>query len=95
MRYLNNRIDLSTVTVNLEEQEPVGGDPGHSFITTVNTGILGLAGMIDFLIVALFTLLSLIIIGAAGYGVYKWYQSKKTWKVAVALSEKTPPKKQD
>ena len=33
MRYLNNRIDLSTITVNLAEKEPVGGQPGHSFIT--------------------------------------------------------------
>ena len=84
MRYLNNRIDLSAITVNLAEQEPVGGDPGHSFITTINAGISGLLGMIDVLIVALFTLLPLIIIAAAGYGAYRWDQSKKTEKVAAA-----------
>ena len=34
--------------------------------------------MIKFLIVALFTLLPLILIVAAGYGVYRWHQSKKS-----------------
>jgi len=76
MRYLNNRIDLSTITVNMAEPEPVGGEPGHSFVSTINEGISGLVGMIDFLIVALLTLLPLILVGAAGYGVYRWYQSK-------------------
>jgi hypothetical protein len=34
--------------------------------------------MIDFLILAFFTLLPLIIIGVAGYGIYRWYRSKMT-----------------
>jgi hypothetical protein len=93
MRYLNNRIDLSTITVNLAEKEPVGGQPGHSFISTINEGISGLVGMIDLLIVALFTLLPLIIIGAAGYGVYRWRQSKKTATGAAPQKPETPEKK--
>jgi hypothetical protein len=93
MRYLNNRIDLSTVTVNLAEKEPVGGETGHSFIRTINEGISGLVGMIDFLIVVVFTLLPLIIIGVAGYGVYRWYQSKKTGKGAAPPKQEIPEKK--
>jgi hypothetical protein len=93
IRYLNNRIDLSTITVNLEEKEPVGGQQGHSFIRTINEGISGLVGMIDFLIVALLTLLPLIIVGAAGYGVYRYYQSKKTTKNTAPLKPETPDKK--
>ena len=93
MRYLNNRIDLSTITVNLAEKEPVGGNTGYSFITTINEGISGLVGMINFLIVALFTLLPLILIGAAGYGVYRWHQSKKSGKGAVPAKPETPEKK--
>jgi hypothetical protein len=95
MRYLNNRIDLSTITVILAEKEPVGGDTGHSFITTINEGISGLVGMIDFLIVALFTLLPLIIIGVAGYGVYRYYHSKKTVKGVAPPKQETTEKKQD
>jgi len=33
--------------------------------------------MIDTLIILVFTLLPLIIIGAAGYGVYRWHKGKK------------------
>ena len=93
MRYLNNRIDLSTITVNMAEKEPVGGDTGHSFARTINEGISGLVGMIDFLIVALFVLLPLIIIGAAGYGVYRWHQSKKAVKAVDTPKQETPEKK--
>jgi hypothetical protein len=93
MRYLNSRIDLSTITVNLAEKEPVGGNTGHSFTTTINEGISGLVGMIDFLIVALFTLLPVIIIGAAGYGVYRWHMSKKTVKETPPAKPETPEKK--
>jgi hypothetical protein len=93
MRYLDNRIDLATITVSLSEKVPVGGEPGHSFIRTINEGISGLVGMIDFLIVALFTLLPLIIIGVAVYGVYLWYQSKKAKKGAAPSKPETTEKK--
>ena len=93
MRYLNSRIDLSTITVNLAEKEPVGGDTGHSFARTLNEGISGLVRMIDLFIVALFVLLPLIIIGTAGYGVYRWRQSKKALKAVDTPKPETPEKK--
>ena len=77
MRYLNNRIDLSTITVNLQEPEPVGGETGHSFIAAINNGIAGFFGMIDAIIVILFTLVPLIIIGVVAYGVYLLKKGKK------------------
>jgi len=76
MRYLNSRIDLSTITVNLQEPEPVGGETGHSFITAINEGIGGFFGMIDGLIIIFFTFLPLIIIGGAAWGVYRWRKNK-------------------
>jgi len=36
LKYLNTRIDMSTITVNLQEPEPVGGETGHNFVTTIN-----------------------------------------------------------
>jgi hypothetical protein len=77
MRYLNNRIDLSTITVNLQEPEPVGGEAGHSFITAINEGIAGFFGMIDAIIVLLLTFLPLILIGAGAYGIYRYKKGKK------------------
>jgi hypothetical protein len=76
IRYLDSRIDLSTITVNLQEPEPVGGETGHSFITAINEGIAGFLGMIDALIIIIFTFLPLLIIGGAAYGVYRWRKNK-------------------
>ena len=78
LNYLNNRIDISTITVNLRQPEPVGGQTGHDFIATINEGIAGFFGMIDAMIILLFTFLPLIILGAIGYGVYRWHRSRKT-----------------
>jgi hypothetical protein len=78
MRYLNSRIDLSTITVTLQEPEPVGGETGHSFVTAINEGISGFFGMIDAIIILIFTFLPLIIIVGAAYGVYRWRKGKST-----------------
>jgi hypothetical protein len=77
LKYLDSRIDLSTITVNLQEPEPVGGETGHTFISTINEGIAGFFGMIDALIIILFTLLPLIIVGIAGYAIYRWRKDRK------------------
>ncbi len=77
INYLDNRIDLSTISVYLQEPEPVGGQAGHDFVSTINEGIAGFLGMIDALIILLFTLLPLIILGAIGYWVYRWHKGKK------------------
>ena len=77
LKYLNNRVDLSTITVNLQEPEPVGGETGHSFVAAINEGIAGFLGMIDALIVLFFTILPLLAIGGAAYGIYRWRNGKK------------------
>ena len=77
LKYLDSRIDLSTITVNLQEPEPVGGQTGHNFISTINEGISGFFGMIDAIIIILFTLLPLIIVGGAGYAIYRWRKGRK------------------
>jgi hypothetical protein len=77
LKYLNNRIDLSTITVNLQEPEPVGGESGHSFVAAINEGIGGFLGMIDALIILIFTIIPLLVIGGAAYGIYRWRKGKK------------------
>jgi hypothetical protein len=88
LKYLNSRIDLSTITVTLQEPEPVGGESGHNFVTTINEGIAGFFGMIDAIIIILFTLLPLIILGAIGYGIYRWRKGKHSVKAPADLTDK-------
>lgn len=77
LRYLNNRIDLATISVNLREPEPVGGETGFSIITSINEGIAGFFGMISALIIIVLSLLPLIILLGIVYVVYRWYQKRK------------------
>ena len=77
LKYLDSQIDFSTITVNLQEPEPVGGETGHNFISTINEGITGFFGMIDAIIIILFTLLPLIIVGGAAYAIYRWRKGRK------------------
>jgi hypothetical protein len=88
LRYLDSRIDLSTITVNLQEPEPVGGETGYSFVSTINEGISGFFGMIAVVIIVFFTLLPLVIIGGAVYGIYRWKKSRK-----VTVLPEVPEKK--
>ncbi|MCK9580949.1 MAG: DUF4349 domain-containing protein [Methanoregula sp.] len=78
LKYLNSRIDLSTITVNLQEPEPVGGETGHNFVSTFNEGIAGFFGMIDAIIILFFTLIPLFILGGIGYFTYRRYKGKKS-----------------
>jgi hypothetical protein len=78
LKYLDSRINFSTITVSLQEPEPVGGETGYSIVSTINEGIAGFLGMISALIIILFTLLPLIIIGAAGYYVYRWRKARNS-----------------
>ena len=88
LKFLNSRIDLSTITVNLQEPEPVGGETGYSFVSTINEGIVGFFGMISALIIILFTLLPLLLLGGAAYGVYRWRKGRTS-----AAPPETPEKK--
>ena len=77
LRYLSSQIDLSTITVSLQEPEPVGGETGFSIITAINEGIAGFFGMIAAIIVIVFSLIPLIILAVIAYAVYRWYKKRK------------------
>ncbi|KQC05262.1 MAG: hypothetical protein APR53_02370 [Methanoculleus sp. SDB] len=86
LRYLDNRVDLATISVNLQEPAPIGGDAGHSFIKVINQGIEGFLFMVDALIILFFSVLPLIILGLLGFGIYRW---RKQGKAAIIPQEKT------
>ena len=88
MKFLNNRIDLSTITVSLQEPEPVGGPGGHDFIAAINAGIAGFFSVVDAIIVLVLSLLPLILIGGASYGVYRLWKRSKSGKQALEIIEK-------
>jgi len=82
LRYLNSQIDLSTITVNLQEPEPVGGETGYNIVTAVNDGIAGFFGMISAIIVFVFSVIPLVIVALAAYAVYRLYKGRKGGAVA-------------
>jgi hypothetical protein len=77
IRYLDNRIDLATITVTLREPTPVGSDVGHDFAAVFNTAIEGFLFTIDAIIVLFFMLLPLILLGGGLYGVYRLRKRRK------------------
>jgi hypothetical protein len=89
LKYLNSRVDLSTITVNLQEPEPVGGETGHNFVTTINEGIAGFFGMIDAIIILFFTLLPLAVLGGIAWLVHRWNKGRSA---AAAPEEKKDTK---
>ncbi len=80
MRYLDNRIDLATITVSLHEPTPVGADVGHDFAAVFNSAIEAFLFTIDAIIILFFMLLPLIMISGGCYGIYRWRKSKKKEK---------------
>ncbi|HVP94627.1 MAG TPA: DUF4349 domain-containing protein [Methanoregulaceae archaeon] len=76
MKYLNSQIDYSTITVTLQEPEPVGGQTGHNFVAAINEGINGFFSVIDVIIVFFLSIIPLIIIGLVAYGGYRVWKRR-------------------
>ncbi|HVP26028.1 MAG TPA: DUF4349 domain-containing protein [Methanomicrobiales archaeon] len=77
LRYLNSQIDLSTITVSLQEPEPVGGETGYNIVTAINEGIAAFFGMISAIIVFIFAIIPLVIIAIVVYAIYRYYRKRK------------------
>jgi len=89
MRYLNSRLDLSTITVTLQEPEPVGGDTGYDFITTINEAIAGFIGSIKAIIVLFAALIPwLIVLSGIGYVFFRLLKRNQPAKAAAEPAEK-------
>jgi len=77
LKYLDSRVDYGTITVALEEPEPVGGGEGFSIISVINEGIAGFLAVAAGLVIILISMIPLVIIGAVIYGIYRWWKGRK------------------
>ncbi|HOJ95287.1 MAG TPA: DUF4349 domain-containing protein [Methanospirillum sp.] len=77
MKYLDNRIALSTITVSLSEPAQVETPGGYSLPGVISDGIAGFVYTVVWLFVAILTLLPLILLGGAGYFVYQRWKKNK------------------
>jgi hypothetical protein len=77
MKYLDSQIDYATITVSLQQPEPVGGPQGYDFVSAINEGIAGFFGVIDAIIVFVISVLPLVIIGGLVYAGYRLWKRKQ------------------
>jgi len=78
MKYLDNRISFSTITIHLSEPEQVVTSTGYSVASVISDGIAGFSGTVVWLIVLIMTLLPVIIIGIAGYLLYSRWKNRQS-----------------
>ncbi|MGA2105523.1 MAG: DUF4349 domain-containing protein [Methanoregula sp.] len=77
MKYLNSQIDYATITVTLQQPQPVVAPQGHDFVSVIDEGIAGFFGVIDAIIVFIITVLPLVIIGCIVYvGYWFWKRNR-------------------
>jgi hypothetical protein len=77
LKYLDNRVDYGTITVALDEPEPVGGGKGFSIISVINEGITGFLAVTAGLVIILISIIPLIIVGVIVYVIYRWWKGRK------------------
>jgi len=80
LRYLENRIEYSTITVEFTgpKEKPEIEWPTFEFLQAVADGLSAMYGMIYLMIILLFALMPLIIIGAIAYAIYKLYKKYRS-----------------
>jgi len=94
LKYLDNRVDYGTITVTLEEPEPVGGGDGFSIVSVINEGIAGFLAVTAGLIILLISIIPLIILGIIACVIYWWWRKRKGKKQNVPdekKREENPP----
>jgi len=92
MKYLDSQIDYSTITVTLQEPEPVGGPGGHDFVAAVNEGIAGFFGVIDAIIILVLSLLPIFLMGGAAFGIYRVWRRRQSAIAKTSPSDRTEQK---
>lgn len=77
LKYLDNRVDYATITVSLQEPEPVGGREGFSIVSVINAGIAGFLAVTAGLIIIFVSVIPLIILGVVAYLAYRWWKGRQ------------------
>jgi hypothetical protein len=78
MKYLDNRVSYSTITITLSEPAQVAASTGYSIVSVLNEGISGFIEMVTLIIIFFMTVLPLIIIGLLGYfGYRRWKRNQQ------------------
>lgn len=83
LKYLDNRVDYGTITVTLEEPEPVGGGEKFSIVSVINESIAGFLTVTAGLIIILISIIPLIILGIIAYAIFRWWKRRKGEKQKV------------
>lgn len=78
MKYLDNRITFSTITVLLSEPASVVPSPGYSITSVISQAIGGFADTVVWLVIMIMTLLPVIIIAAIGVIIYSRWKVRRS-----------------
>lgn len=77
MKYLDNRTSFSTITINLLEPAQVETPSGYSIPEVISEGIEGFFNTVVWLFIVILTLLPLILVGGAGFFVFKRWKKNR------------------
>jgi hypothetical protein len=88
LKYLDNRVDYGTITVTLEEPEPVGGGERFSVVSVINESITGFLTVAAGLVIILISIIPVIILGIIAYVIYWWLKKRKGEKEKVPEAKK-------
>jgi hypothetical protein len=78
LRYLESRTAFSRVTLRLEEPAPLAGGALPSIAEVLGEGVQGFFAVLAGLVVVAITVLPLVLIGGAGFYLYRRYRRSKT-----------------
>ncbi|HWQ64993.1 MAG TPA: DUF4349 domain-containing protein [Methanospirillum sp.] len=78
MKYLDNRVAFSTITVRLSEPASVVPSPGYSITSVISQAIGGFADTVVWLVIMIMTLLPIIILGAVGVIIYSRWKVRRS-----------------
>lgn len=76
MKYLENRVAYATISVRLEEPEPLSGTGTFSPVSVINEGIAGFFAVSAVLVIVIISLLPLVALAGAGWVIFRWWKGK-------------------